>query len=217
MVRASTAASPFDGGPTIAVLEIDLGLPWAGTAADEPIILGDLPVDRCDMVLGDAPALDSWTGDGHPSTDGLADVAYWGGYAEAAHLQFGGELILRHRSQVRGWLDLPLDAARKLGDALNNWEGDEQGWGFIIAVDEHTDFHRFNRASWTDPLRVGAIEVAGYPVLGINWASGDHSMRHRGERPFGQVYPATLQPGLTGQTTTHWMIPPYVPGHDGAK
>ncbi|MFJ8794107.1 hypothetical protein [Streptomyces sp. NPDC102462] len=80
MVRAGTAMSPFGGGPTIEVLEIDLGLPWAGAAGDEPILLGDLPVDRCGMVLGDALALDSWTGDGHPSTDGLADVAYWGAW-----------------------------------------------------------------------------------------------------------------------------------------
>ncbi len=74
MVRAGTAASPFGGGPAIAVLEIDLRLPWVSTAEDEPIVLGDLPVDRCGMVLGDALALDSWTGDGHPSTDGFADV-----------------------------------------------------------------------------------------------------------------------------------------------
>ncbi|MEU4845746.1 hypothetical protein [Streptomyces gilvosporeus] len=215
MVRAGTTASPFDGGPTIAVLEIDLGMPWAGTAGNEPIVLGDLPVDRCGMVLGDALALASWTGDGHPSTDGLADVTYWGGYAEAAHLQFGGELILQHGNQVRGWLDLPLDDAKKLVDALNAWEGDEQGRGVMVAVDEHTDFHRFNRASWTHPLRIGAIEVAGCPVLGINWDSGDHSMRHRGERRCGQVYPVTLQPGPEGQTTMRWTIPPHAPGPDG--
>lgn len=88
------------------------------------------------MVLGDALALGSWTGDGHPPIDGLADVAYWGGYAEAAHRQFGGDLILRHGSQVRGWLGLPLDDAKKLGDALNDWEGDEQGRGVMVAVDE---------------------------------------------------------------------------------
>lgn len=216
-VRASTAASPFDGGPAIAVLEIDLGLPWAGAPGDEPIILGDLPVDRCGMVLGDALALDSWTGDGHPSTDGLADVAYWGGDAEAAHLQFGGDLILRHGGHVRGWLDLPLGDAKKLGDALNDWKGDAQGRGVMVAVDEHTDFHRFNRASWAHPLQIGAIEVADCSVLGINWDSGDHSMRHRGERRFGQVYPVTLQPGPTGQTTMRWTIPPHAPGHDGAE
>ncbi|MFF7183310.1 hypothetical protein [Streptomyces sp. NPDC008121] len=165
-VRAGTAASPSDGGPTIAVLEIDLGLPRAGTAGDEPILLGELPVDRCGMVLGDALALDSWTGDGHPSTDGLADVAYWGAYAEAAHRQFGGDLILQHGSQVRGRLDLPLDAAKKLGEALNNWASDKQGLGVMVAVDEHTDFHRFNRASWTHPLRIGAIEVADWGSTG---------------------------------------------------
>lgn len=72
-VRASTTASPFDGEPAIAILEMDLGLSWTGPT-NEPIVLGDLPVDQCGMVLGDAVALDSWTGDGHPSTDGLADV-----------------------------------------------------------------------------------------------------------------------------------------------
>ncbi|MGW9028623.1 hypothetical protein ACWGQ5_31665 [Streptomyces sp. NPDC055722] len=210
-VRASTAASPFDGGPTIAVLEIDLGLPWAGTAGGEPIVLGDLPVDRCGMVLGDAVALDSWTGDGHPSTDGLADVTYWGGYAEAAHVQFGGEPIVQHGNTVRGWLDLPLDDAEKLGDALSAWEGDEQGRGVMVAVDAHTDFHRFSRASWTHPLQIGAIEVAGCPVLGINWDGGDHSMRHRGERRFGQVYPVTLRRGPDGRTKMCWTIPPYTP------
>ncbi|WP_328394215.1 hypothetical protein OHS70_05470 [Streptomyces sp. NBC_00390] len=214
LVRASATASPFDGGPTIAVLEMDLGLPWVGTAGDERIVLGDLPVDRCGMVLGDAVALDSWTGGGHPSTDGLADVTYWGGYAEAAHLQFGGELITQHGSQVRGWLDLSLADVEELADALNAWEGDEQGRGVMVAVDEHTDFHRFNRASWTHPLQIGAIEVAGCPVVGINWDGGDHSMRHRGERRFGQVYPVTLQRGPEGQTTMRWTIPPYVPSQE---
>lgn len=52
---------------------------------------------------------------------------------------------------MRGWLDLPLDDAKKLGDALNGWKGDEQDRGVMVAVDEHTDFHRFNRASWTVP------------------------------------------------------------------
>ncbi|MFF3015656.1 hypothetical protein [Streptomyces sp. NPDC057939] len=216
-VRAGTAKSPLDGGPTIATLEIDLGIPWVRTAGNEPIILGDLPVDRCGMVLGDALALDSWTGDGHPSTDGLADVTYWGAHAEAAHRQFGGELIPGRGNQVRGWLDLPLDDAKSLGDALGDWTGDEQGRGVMVAVDEHNDFHSFNRASRTHPLLIGAIEVADCPVLGINWDSGDHSMRHRGERPFGQVYPVTLQPDRTGRTTMRWTIPPYAPGHDGPE
>ncbi|MET8537498.1 hypothetical protein ABZV67_38425 [Streptomyces sp. NPDC005065] len=83
--RASTTASPFDGGPTITILEIDLGLPWTGTAGDrEPAVFGDLPVDPCGTVLGDAVPLDSWTGEGQASGNGLADVTYWGGYAEAA-------------------------------------------------------------------------------------------------------------------------------------
>ncbi|WP_223291073.1 hypothetical protein [Streptomyces avicenniae] len=216
-VRASTAASPFDAGPTIAVLEVDLGLPWVGPPGDEPVVLGDLPVDRCGMVLGDALALDSWTGDDHPSTDGLADVTYWGGHAEAARRRFGGELIRRDGGEVRGWLDLPLDAAKKLGDSLNSWVGDAQGRGVMVAVDEHTDFHRFHRAGATHPLGIGAVVVADRPVLGIAWDSGDHSMRHRGERDEGHVYPVTLQRGPTGRTTMRWTIPPYVPGDDDAE
>ncbi|WP_432043654.1 hypothetical protein [Streptomyces cadmiisoli] len=84
----------------------------------------------------------------------------------------------------------------------------------MVAVDEHTDFHRFNRASWTHPLRVGAIEVVGCPVVGINWDSGDHAMRHRGERRFGQVYPVTLQCGPEGGTMMRWTIPSYVPSQE---
>ncbi|MFF3920413.1 hypothetical protein ACFYZB_44815 [Streptomyces sp. NPDC001852] len=61
-VRAQTSASPFDGEPTIAVLEVDLGLLWPGPDDGEPVQLGDLPVDRCGMVLGDAHVLDDFTG-----------------------------------------------------------------------------------------------------------------------------------------------------------
>ncbi|WP_327064055.1 hypothetical protein OG196_04380 [Kitasatospora purpeofusca] len=46
-VRASTSPSPFDGQPTIATLEVGLGVPWPGTAdRSVPLRLGDLPVDR---------------------------------------------------------------------------------------------------------------------------------------------------------------------------
>ncbi|MFJ7017988.1 hypothetical protein ACIQUW_06475 [Streptomyces sp. NPDC101117] len=47
-----------------------LVVPWAGSTVDEPII-GDLRVDPCGMVLGDALALASWTGHGHPSMTAL--------------------------------------------------------------------------------------------------------------------------------------------------
>ncbi len=87
----------------------------------------------------------------------------------------------------------------------------------MVAVDEHTDFHRFNRASWTHPLGVGAIEVADCPVLGINWDSGDHSMRHRGERRFGQVYPRHSSAWPHGPDNDALDHPaPMPPGHDGA-
>lgn len=107
-VRAQTSASPFEG-PTVAVLEVDLGLSWSGHDDGEPVQLGDLPVDRCGMVLGDARALDGFIGLDGQSTDGLADVTYWGMYADTVHAQFGGDRIPQHPSGhgPRGWLDLP--------------------------------------------------------------------------------------------------------------
>ncbi|MFJ7017987.1 hypothetical protein ACIQUW_06470 [Streptomyces sp. NPDC101117] len=123
-------------------------------------------------------------------------------------------MISRHGRHVRRWLDLPIQDANKLGDALNDWKSDEQGRGPTVALDGHTDFYRFNRAGCAHPLQIGAIEVAGCPVLGINWDSGDHCMSHRGERRFGQVYPVTLQPDPTGRTTMRWTIPAYTRDRD---
>jgi len=51
------------------------------------------------------------------------------------------------------------------------------------------------------------INVAGCQVLGIAWDEGDHSMRLRGERPGGQVYPVTLDHDRAGGTLLHWTIP----------
>jgi hypothetical protein len=202
-VRAMTAASPLGGEPTIAILEVDLGLPWT---ADEPVLLGDLPVDRCGMVLGDAIALDSWTGYGHPSTDGLADVFYWGGDADEVHREFGGDVIVRNGSRVRGWLDRPLVEAKALVDSLNAWQPEGRSRRLMAVLEKHTDFHRFNRAGWNHPLCAGAVEVAGCQVLGIGWDPGDHSIRHRGERAYGQVYPVTLGPGPEGRTVLRWNV-----------
>ena len=72
-VRASTSPSPFDEEPTVATLDITLGVPWPETAdRSVPVRLGELPVDRCGMVVGDAFGLDAWTGLAGESADGLA-------------------------------------------------------------------------------------------------------------------------------------------------
>ncbi|MFY1687055.1 hypothetical protein [Plantactinospora sp. WMMB782] len=118
-VRAVTRPSPFDGDAAITMLDVGLGSGTEGAGR----LLGDLPADRCGMVLGDAVALDSWVG---------------------------------------------------------------------MSVEPHTDYESFLRSAANHPLRVGAVEVAGCPVLGIGWDEGDHSMRHRGERAFGRVYPVTV-------------------------
>jgi hypothetical protein len=62
VVRATASPSPFDGEPTIALLEVGLGIGWPSGATRDPVFLGDLPIDRCGMVLGDADALGAFTG-----------------------------------------------------------------------------------------------------------------------------------------------------------
>ncbi|WP_331772960.1 hypothetical protein OG948_56955 (plasmid) [Embleya sp. NBC_00888] len=210
-VRASTSPSPFDEEPTIATLEIGLGLPWPGTAdRSVPVPLGDLPVDRCGMVVGDATGLDAWTGMADEPADGLADVSYWGRYADDAHARFGGERITRYGVDgPRGWLDLPVAEAVARAAELDAWRDRFHGKGFMVSIDKHTDFHRFRRAGRHHPLHVGAIEVGGCRVLGIEWDQGDHSIRHRGERGAGRVHPVTLEAGEAGEMVMRWTIPPY--------
>ncbi|MEU1423615.1 hypothetical protein [Kitasatospora sp. NPDC005751] len=210
-VRATASPSPFDEEPTIAILEISLGVQWPETAdRSVPIRLGDLPVDRCGMVIGDAAGLDAWTGMGGEPADGLADVFYWGLYADDAHAEFGGERIAQHGVDgPHGWLDLTLAEAAARATELTAWCDRLHGKGLVVSVDKHTDDHRFRRAGWHHPLRVGAIEVGGCQVLGIEWDQGDHSMRHRGERDAGQVYPVTLEADEAGEMVMRWTIPPY--------
>ncbi|WP_405889344.1 hypothetical protein OG762_46855 (plasmid) [Streptomyces sp. NBC_01136] len=210
-VRATTSPSPFDDEPTIAMLEVDLGLPWPETADRSMLIrLGDLPVDRCGMVLGDASGLDAWTGMNSEPAEGLADVTYWGRYKDDAHAQFGGERIARYgHDGPHGWLDMPLAEAQALAAELTTWRGGLQGKGVAVSLDTHTDFYRFRRAGWHHPLHLGAIEIGGCQVLGIDWDQGDHSMRHRGERLAGQVYPVTLEADEARHAVMRWTIPPY--------
>ncbi|MDX3770728.1 MULTISPECIES: hypothetical protein [unclassified Streptomyces] len=47
-------------------------------------------------------------------------------------------------------------------------------------------------------------------MLGLVWDPGDHSVRHHGERAYGQVYPATLE-ARAGEAVLRWTIPPYDP------
>ena len=210
-VRAAASPSPFDSEPTVAVLDVDLGMPWPAGPARDVILLGDLPVDRCGTVLGDASALDAFVGISGDTTDELADVAYWGRHADEAHAVFGGE-VLPSPGQPRGWLDLPAGQARALGAALTAWaDAHTGGLGLMVSVDEHTDYARLDRATWGRPLGAAVIEVAGCQVLGIRWDEGDHSILHHGERAGGRVYPVTLEPDQKGGTMLRWTILPDEP------
>lgn len=207
-VRARTAPSPFDDEPVVRTLEVSLGLPWDHAAhGPGPVPLGDLPVDRCGMVLGDARALDGFEGLSGESVDGLADLTYWGGHAEDAHAVFGGEPV-SGGSGPHGFLDLPLAEATALAGRLEDWLREGPGNGLMVSVDPHTDYHRCRRAGWDHPLLAGVVEVGGCRVLGLDWDPGDHSMRHRGERASGQVYPVTLEE-RAGEAVLCWTIPPH--------
>ncbi|MCM1972466.1 MULTISPECIES: DUF402 domain-containing protein [unclassified Streptomyces] len=216
-VRAWTAPSPFDGEPVISALEISLGLPW--THGPDPVPLGDLPVDRCGMVLGDARALDAFEGLSGDAVDGLADVTYWGRHEDEAQAVFGGAPTPQNRdgSGPRGFLDLPLAEAAALAGRIEAWVREGPGNGLMVALDAHTDHHRFRRAGWGHPVLAGEIEVGGCRVLGLGWDPGDHSERHHGERAHGQVYPVTLEE-RAGEAVLRWVVPAYEapPAAEGA-
>ncbi|MFI5528874.1 hypothetical protein ACIA8O_10015 [Kitasatospora sp. NPDC051853] len=207
-VRATTRPSLFDEEPTIAVLEVALGLPW-NAGQPGPVLLGDLPVDRCGMVVGDASGLDVWTGPADEPLDGLADVFYWGRYEDGAHARFGGERIAEDDVEASyGWLDLPLAEAVALAAEIEVWQGGLHSRGVAVGVEEHTDFHRFRRAAWHRPLHDGVIEVGGCRVLGIDWDQGDYAVTHHGGRDAGLVYPVTLEEDGAGGTVLRWTVPP---------
>ncbi|MCQ8773060.1 hypothetical protein [Streptomyces telluris] len=168
------------------------------------------------MVIGDAAGLDAWTGMDDEPADGLADVFYWGRCEEEAYARFGGERIAQYGVDgPHGWLDVPVAEATARAAELSAWRDRHHGKGLMVSVDEHTDVHRFQRAGWHHPLRVGAIEVGGCQALGIEWDQGDHAIRHHGERTAGQIYPVTLEADEAGETVMRWSIPPYaVDGQD---
>jgi hypothetical protein len=207
-VRAETWLSPFSYELVITVLEVSLGRPWSADTARDPVVIGDLPVSRTGMILGDATALDTYVGLGDDSTDGLADVAYWGRHADEARAVFGGDVLPRP-GNAYGWLDVPVEEAEALEDSLGAWVVEHhQGIGLMTSVDEHTDYTRLDRATWNQPLGAATSSLAGCQVLGIMWDGLDHAHRHRPERRGGCVYPVTLEPDGAGGTLLRWTIPP---------
>jgi hypothetical protein len=56
------------------------------------------------------------------------------------------------------------------------------------------------------------MSLPGHTVLRIGWDPGDHSMRHRGERAYGHVYPVTASPDDLRGPVLRWTIAPYGQG-----
>ncbi|QMU74348.1 hypothetical protein GXP74_38395 [Streptacidiphilus sp. P02-A3a] len=98
--------------------------------------------------------------------------------------------------------------AEAVAERLRTWIREGPGKGLMVSVDAHTDYHRINRAGGKHPLLAGTVDLDGCSLLGLGWDPGDHSMRHRGEREYGQVYPATLE-SHTGEAVLRWTIAPY--------
>jgi hypothetical protein len=216
-VRASTYPSPFGDDPVIEILEVDLGVPISHvTSTAGPLHVGDLPIDRCGTVIGDATALDQWIGLCRKSTSGLADVYYWGRDEDAARQTLGGDPIMGPgRSAVVGWLDIPVSEAKERAAAIRAWKNAVTGRALMLSVEEHTDYHRFQREAWGHPVSAGTVKVAGCDVLGLNWELIDHNMRHEGERTYGAVYPVTILQGDDDGAVMRWTVPRYDADRDG--
>ncbi|MFY1595377.1 hypothetical protein [Micromonospora sp. WMMD737] len=113
------------------------------------------------------------------------------------------EVRLGGKSVGRLLGDLPADRyGMVLGDAvaLDSWVGP--------SMEPPTDYDNFRRSAANHPLHVGPVEVAGCPVIGIGWGEGDHSMRHRGERAAGHVYPVTVISDHSSRTVLRWDVDP---------
>ncbi|XVU29626.1 hypothetical protein ACQPZJ_21870 [Actinoplanes sp. CA-054009] len=201
-VSAETRPGTYEPAETIAVLEIGLGLPWPGGTG--PIVLGDLPVDRGGMVIGDARALDSWVGFLSPSrsVDGLADVRIWGRGAAEAVARFTAPSA---PGDYHGWFDLPVEVARERAAAINRWAAARNLYEHLAHVDPHNHHYLGQRAGRPSPLGAGVIEVEGCPVLCVNWSPAE-LQRFGGGRAFGQVYPLTLEEA-DGGSVLRWRIP----------
>jgi hypothetical protein len=210
MVTARTRPGAYEAIDTVAALDIDLDLPWSAVSArTEPVVLGDLPVDPCGMVIGDAVALDSWVGflHGEHSVDGLADLRIWGKGDKEAWEHFGAQPIpALHTNHLHGWLDLPLEVAQERAAVINQWAVARGHYKHMANVDLHSHHHLGWRAGWDNPLGAGVIEVAGSPVLCTAWSPSE-LQRFRAGRSPGQVCPLTLE-RVEGKAVLRWSIPP---------
>jgi hypothetical protein len=105
-----------------------------------------------------------------------------------------------------GWLDLPVEVANQRAAAINDWASARGYYSHLAHVAVHTHHHLGRRAGWQSPLGAGAIKVDGCPILCVAWSSVE-LQRFTGGRPFGQVYPLTIE-SVDGRAVLRWRIPP---------
>jgi hypothetical protein len=155
-LRPTSAADPT---PSI----IDIVLAPQPVPAVNEVPIGRFPVDAAQMTIADAAALAEFRFD--ESSDGLADVAFWGRDEREARSALGGAPI---RWNAFGWRDLALEAATSRLDAVRRWaEQHDGGKGLGYALWPHSDLYRLDEAQAADPWGVGVVTVGGQQVCGV--------------------------------------------------
>ncbi|WP_433797332.1 hypothetical protein [Actinoplanes sp. CA-252034] len=209
-VTARTRPGAYEPGDTVAAIDVDLDLPWpAVSSGPGPVVLGDLPLDPCGMVIGDAAALDSWVGflPAARSVDGLADLRLDGRGEEEARARYSAQPLPVARGRLlHGWLDLPVAVAYERAAEINEWAVGRGHSAHLAFVDPHSHHHLGVRAGRRDPYGAGVIEVAGSAVVCVGWPPGE-VRRFAAGRAFGQVFPVTLE-DVEGRAALRWSVPP---------
>jgi hypothetical protein len=146
--------------------------------------LGLMGVDWARIIAIDLEALGSWVHE--RSLDGLADVAYWGRDASAAHAAFGGNEL---EDRTTGWSNLPEAEALELAVRIEQWQ---RAPNHKLVVDYRPHSHHYQVTQQIGPggeFGVGWIEVGGASVVAFHtsWGDGVYPVYRTGtsDRPSG--------------------------------
>jgi hypothetical protein len=129
--------------------------------------LGQVPVQGARLLFADLTALDRWQAD--RSSDGLADVAFWGRDAEtlAGEVQAG-----RLPEGVFGWEGMPEDQARQWAEWL---EAQKPARNLMMMVDyrPHDHAHTLLSQIRQSPYEIGHLDLGGGHAFGFMTSWGD--------------------------------------------
>ncbi|MEU4745482.1 DUF2185 domain-containing protein [Actinosynnema sp. NPDC023658] len=132
----------------------------------ESVEAGYVLVDEARLMFADPTALNSWTND--EPTDGLFDLAFWGGDEE----QVAARLAASTVDGQYVWTDLTRDRARALHDRLRSLR--DEGLKFAFDLRPHDDHHRVLEPMRSSATGSGEVEVGGALMTGwfTSWGDG---------------------------------------------